>query len=70
MDSHLETIPSVGSLTARRFSDGNSQDLGGDADWTSGFITLSLGTSDDLVASLLEVLNLSSLEGESKWQNE
>ena len=32
VDSHLVSVPGVGSFTARRFSGGNSQDFG----WNSG----------------------------------
>ena len=42
MNSHFESVPGFGALTARSLSCGDVEDLGGDADGTSGFITLVL----------------------------
>ena len=68
VDSHLISVPSVGSLTAWRFSHGDSQDFRWNSYWSFSFITLVLCSDDDLVASPLEWLNFSSLEGHSKEQ--
>jgi hypothetical protein len=66
VDSHLISIPSVGSLTAWGLSGGDSQDFSWDSDWSFSFISLVLCSHDDLIASPLEWLNFSSLEGHSK----
>ena len=62
VDSHLISVPGVGSLTTWRFSGGNSQDLGWNSDWTSGLVSLVLGSNEDFVASPLEWLSFSSLK--------
>ena len=66
VDSHLISIPSVGSFTAWGFSGGNSQDLGWNSDWASSLVSLVLGSNEDLVASPLEWLSFSSLKCHSK----
>ena len=68
MDSHLKSIPGVGTLTARRLSSGDSEDLGGDSHGAASLITLILllGSGDDLGAGGLERSDVSALEGESK----
>ena len=66
VDSHLVSVPGVGSLTARRFSGGNSQDFGWNSDWTSSLVSLVLSSDKNLVASPLEWLNLSSFQCHSK----
>ena len=67
MDSHFESIPGVGTLTARRLSGSDSENLGGDSHGTAGLVTLILllGSGDDLSAGLLERSDVSTLEGES-----
>lgn len=42
MDSHLVSVPGVGSLTAWRLSDSDSQGLGWDSDWSLDLIVLLL----------------------------
>jgi hypothetical protein len=69
VDSHLESVPSVGSLTAWGLSGGNSQDFGWDSDWSFSLVSLVLSSNDDLVASPLKWLGFSSLEGHSKMRN-
>lgn len=66
VDSHLISVPSVGSLTAWGLSGGNSQDFGWNSDWAFSLVSLILCSHDDLVASPLKWLNFSSLEGHSK----
>ena len=46
VDAHLEAIPSVGTLTARRLASGDAQRLGGQADWPFHLEALVLGTLD------------------------
>ena len=62
VDAHLEPVPSVGTFTARRFSGGNSQDFGWISNWTSSLVSLVLSSNEDLIASPLEWLSLSSLK--------
>ena len=66
VDSHLVSIPSVGSLTAWGLSGGDSQDLGWNSNWSLGLVTLVLSSNDDLVAGPLKWLDLSSLKSHSK----
>ena len=67
VDTHLVSVPGVGTLTARRFSGGNSQDFGGDSSGALGLITLilSLGSSNEFSASLLKRLNFTALKCKS-----
>ena len=69
VDSHLVSVPSVGSLTAWGLSGGDSQDFGWNSHWSSSFVSLVLCSNDDLVACPLKWLNFSSLEGHSKKSN-
>ena len=69
VDSHLKSVPSVGSLTAWGLSGGDSQDFGWNSNWSFSFISLILSSNDDLVASPLKWLGFSSLEGHSKIRN-
>ena len=68
VDAHLISVPGVGTLTARRLSSGDSEDLGGDSHGAASLITgiLFLGSGDDLGAGSLERSDFSALEGESK----
>jgi hypothetical protein len=50
VDLHLETIPCLGTLTARSFAGGNLQALGGNPDGTLDLQTLLLGTLDEVGA--------------------
>lgn len=70
VDAHLISVPGVGTLTARRLSGGDSQDLGRDSSGAANFITLVRleGTGDDLRAGSLERLHMSALESESTKQ--
>ena len=69
VDSHLESVPGVGSLTAWGFSGGNSQDFGWNSHWALGLVILVLSSNNDLIASPLEWLDFSSLEGHSTRKN-
>ena len=65
VDSHLESVPGVSSLTAWWLSSGNSEDLSWDSDWSSNFITSILCSGNDFTASPLKRLGFSSLKGHS-----
>jgi hypothetical protein len=58
VDSHLESIPSVGTLTTWRFAGGHSQNLGGHADRTANFQVLANSTVFEFSADLFDGLNL------------
>tara|TARA_B110001450_G_C17250793_1_gene331463 strand:+ start:131 stop:511 length:381 start_codon:yes stop_codon:yes gene_type:complete len=65
VDSHLISIPGVGTFSAWRFSDGNSEDLGWDSVWTLNLVSLCLGSGDDLGASVLESFDFSTFKSHS-----
>ena len=65
MDSHLEGIPGLGTLTTGCLSGGDLEGLGWETDWSLDAEILSLGTLDELLADLLERLNLSAGQGDS-----
>ena len=66
VDSHLISVPSVGSLTAWGLSGGDSQDFRWNSYWSFSFITLVLSSDDNLVASPLKWLDLSTFKSHSK----
>ena len=66
VDSHLISVPSVGSLTAWGLSGGDSQDFGWNSNWAFSVVSIVLSSDDDLVASPLKWLDFSTLEGHSK----
>jgi len=65
VDSHLITIPGVGTVTARRATGGDSEGLGGDADGTVGLVSLVLGAEHDLAACRFEGFDFATAEGHS-----
>ena len=65
VDAHLEAVPGLGTLTARRLTGGDSQNLGGNADGALSLVTLILSSCDDLSAGALKRLGLSASEGHS-----
>jgi len=52
--AHLETIPGVGSLSARGLADSHAEHLGGHADGALDLEVLLLGTLDEVSADLKE----------------
>ncbi len=65
MNSHLESVPCLRSFTARSLSGGNLEGLGWEADRTLDAEVLGLGTLNELLADLLERLDLSAGQGDS-----
>ena len=65
VDSHLEVIVGVGTVTARGTARCDSQDLGGDSLGTGNLVALLLGTGDDLGASVFKGLDVTAAEGHS-----
>ena len=65
VDSHLVGVPGLGTLTARGLAGGDLEVLGGQADGTLDAELLVLGTVDELLADLLEGLDVARGEGDS-----
>ena len=65
MDAHLVCVPSLGTLTARGLTGGDLQVLGGQTDGTLDAELLVLGTVDELLADLLERLDVAGGEGDA-----
>jgi hypothetical protein len=65
VDSHLESVPGLGTLSAGRLSGGDLQSLGGETDGTLDAEILALGTLDELLADLLKGGDLSAGEGDT-----
>jgi len=63
VDFHLITIPGVGSITTRRTSGGDGQAFGGHAVGSLGFVSLVLGSSNNLSTGGFERLNQSGGQG-------
>ena len=74
VNSHFESIPSLGSLTTGTLSCSNSEYLGWDAQRTLGLIALVLGSGNNLRAGALEGLHILASESHStrgsqhKWE--
>lgn len=66
VDAHLESVPSLGTLTARTFTCGDSENLCGNADGASGLVALVLGSAHDLSTCSLQWLDLLASESHSK----
>lgn len=67
VDSHLESIPGLGSFTAGSFSGSDLESRGWEADRTLNTEILGLGTLDEFLADLLEGLDLSAGQGDSDF---
>jgi len=50
MDSHLESIPSLGTFTTRSFPSSDSQDFGGHTNGSLNFETLFFRSLDEVIA--------------------
>jgi len=65
VDAHLKGVPGLGTLTVGRLTGGDLQDLGGQADGALDAELLVLGTVDELLAHLLEGLDVARGEGDA-----
>jgi hypothetical protein len=65
VDAHLEGVPGLGTLTARGLAGGDLQVLGGQTDGALDAELLVLGTVDELLADLLEGLDIARGEGDA-----
>lgn len=65
VDAHLVGVPGLGTLTARSLTGGDLQVLGGQTDGALDAELLVLGTVDELLADLLEALDVAGGEGDA-----
>jgi hypothetical protein len=65
VDSHLESIPGLGTFTTGCLSGGDFQGLGGETDGALDAEFLSLGALDELLADLLEGLDFAGGQGDA-----
>ena len=64
VDPHLEPVPGLGTLSTRGLPGGDPQGLGGHPDGALGLEVLLLGALDEVVADLLEGLDVAGGEGD------
>lgn len=65
MDAHLKGVPGLGTLTVGGLTGGDLEDLGGETDGALDAELLVLGTVDELLADLLEALDVAGGEGDA-----
>ena len=65
VNAHLESIPGLGTFTARGLPGGDTQGLGGHADGALDLEVLLLGAADELAADLLQGLDVPGGEGDA-----
>lgn len=65
VDAHLETIPGLGTVTARGLTGGDAKNLGGETDGSLNLELLILGALDKVRADLLEVLDVTGSQGDA-----
>jgi hypothetical protein len=65
VDAHLVGVPGLGTLTVRGLTGGDLKNLGGETDGALDTEFLVLGTVDELLADLLERLDVAGGEGDA-----
>ena len=65
VDAHLEPVPRLGSLSTGRLPGGDSQGVCGHAHWTLGLELLLFGALDEVVANLLQRLDVARRQGDA-----
>ncbi len=65
MDSHLESIPGLGTFTTGCLSGGDLESLGRKSDGALDAEFLALGTLNELLADLLEGLDFAGGQGDA-----
>ena len=65
MDSHLESVPGLGTLTVGGLAGLDHQGLGGQTDRALDLQRLGAGTINELLADLLEGLDLAGGQGDT-----
>ncbi len=58
VDPHLESVPGLGTLTARGLTGGNAENLGRHANGSLDLELLLLGSPDEVAADLLQALDV------------
>ena len=69
MDAHLETIPSLGTFTARCLPGGDAKGFSWHPDGSLDLQVLILGTFDEIGAHLLETLDIPGSQGDPNSVN-
>lgn len=69
MNAHLKAIPSLGTFTARSLTGGDAEHFSRHADRALDLELLLLGTTDEVSADLLEVLDITGGEGDANAVN-
>lgn len=65
VDAHLEAVPGLGTVTARRLTGGDTENLGGETDGSLNLELLVLGALDEVRADLLQVLDVAGSQGDA-----
>ena len=65
VNSHLEAVPGVGTISARGATGSDGESLGRNTDGAASLIALLLRSVNDFGANVFQRLGLSSLEGHS-----
>jgi hypothetical protein len=65
VDLHLEAVPGLGTLTTRRLAGRDLEGLGGQADGALDAEVLGLGAVDELLAHLLDRLDVARRESDA-----
>ncbi len=65
MDTHLEPVPRLGPLSAGRLAGGDAKGAGRHADGALGLEVLVLGALDEVVANLLQGLDVARGQGDA-----
>jgi hypothetical protein len=65
VDAHLEAVPGLGTVTARRLTGGDTENLGGETDGSLNLELLILGALDKVRTDLLQVLDVTRSQGDA-----
>ncbi|KAG1080411.1 hypothetical protein G6F42_023365 [Rhizopus arrhizus] len=65
VNSHLETIEGLGTVTTRRLTGGDTENLGGETNGTLNLKLLILGTLDKITGNLFEVLDVARSQSDT-----
>ncbi len=68
VNAHFESVPSLGTFTAGTLTSSDSENLSGNADWTSGFVALILSSGNDLSTCLFQWCDLLASQGHSRFK--
>jgi len=69
VDSHLEAIPRLGTLTTGSFPGGDTESLGWHSHWPLHLQLLVLGTTDQISANLFEALDITACQRNTDSMN-